>query len=313
MTAAIRCKDLVKTYEGRPPVEAVRGLDLTVDEGECFGLLGPNGAGKTTTIEIIEGLLAPTSGEVQVLGRSWGENDDDIKQRIGISFQETKLSDKLTVAETLGLFRSFYRCGIEPDEAMRQVTLEEKATTWISKLSGGQRQRLAVACALVGAPELLFLDEPTTGLDPQSRRQLWEIIRSFKAQGRTVLLTTHYMDEAERLCDRVAIVDQGRVIALGTPRELILSLGGEHVIEFALDDAGLEARVDPNRFADLPAVSSVHAENGHIVLSVTEPHLSLPALLHRVDGMDRQLTNLSTRHASLEDVFVTLTGRHLTD
>lgn len=313
MTAAIRCKDLVKTYEGRPPVEAVRGLDLTVDEGECFGLLGPNGAGKTTTIEIIEGLLAPTSGEVQVLGRSWGENDDDIKQRIGISFQETKLSDKLTVAETLGLFRSFYRCGIEPDEAMRQVTLEEKAKTWISKLSGGQRQRLAVACALVGAPELLFLDEPTTGLDPQSRRQLWEIIRSFKAQGRTVLLTTHYMDEAERLCDRVAIVDQGRVIALGTPRELILSLGGEHVIEFALDDAGLEARVDPNRFADLPAVSSVHAENGHIVLSVTEPHLSLPALLHRVDGMDRQLTNLSTRHASLEDVFVTLTGRHLTD
>ena len=162
MPPAIRCTNLVKRYDGRPPVEAVRGLDLQVDEGECFGLLGPNGAGKTTTIEIIEGLLTPTSGEVEVLGRRWGEDDDAIRQRIGISLQETKLSDKLSVRETLTLFRSFYATGIEPDEAMQRVSLTEKADAWVGKLSGGQRQRLAVACALIGDPELLMLDEPTT-------------------------------------------------------------------------------------------------------------------------------------------------------
>src|SRR5258707_511213 len=172
MPHAIHCRQLVKRYDARPPVEAVRGLDLLVEEGECFGLLGPNGAGKTTTIEIIEGLLTPTSGQVEVLGRRWGESDDAIRQRIGISLPETKLSDKLTVRETLTLFRSFYATGIEPEEAMRQVSLTEKADAWVVKLSGGQRQRLAVACALIGGPQLLMLDEPTTGLDPQSRRQL---------------------------------------------------------------------------------------------------------------------------------------------
>ncbi len=214
---AIECRNLVKTYDGKPPVEAVRGLDLAIEQGECFGLLGPNGAGKTTTIEIIEGLLDATSGEVEVLGYRWGRQDDEIRQRIGISLQETRLSEKLSVRETLSLFRSFYRQGIEPEQAMARVSLEEKAKSWVKNLSGGQKQRLAVACALVGDPELLFLDEPTTGLDPQSRRQLWEIIRQFREAGRTVLLTTHYMDEAERLCDRVAIVDHGKVIALGTP------------------------------------------------------------------------------------------------
>src|SRR5262249_48607543 len=176
------------------------------------------------TIEIIEGLLTPTSGEVEVLGRRWGQADDDIRQRIGISLQETKLSDKLSVRETLTLFRSFYQAGLEPEEAMQRVSLTEKARAWVVNLSGGQRQRLAVACALIGDPQLLMLDEPTTGLDPQSRRQLWDIIREFRSLGRTVLLTTHYMDEAERLCDRVAIVDQGKVIALGTPAELITRL-----------------------------------------------------------------------------------------
>ena len=229
---AIHCKNLTKRYEAKPPVDAVRGLDLSVEQGECFGLLGPNGAGKTTTIEIIEGLLDATSGEVEVLGFHWGKQDDEIRQRIGISLQETRLSEKLSVQETLTLFRSFYRNGVEPEVVMGRVSLEEKAKSWVRNLSGGQKQRLAVACALVGDPELLFLDEPTTGLDPQSRRQLWEIIREFRQRGRTVLLTTHYMDEAERLCDRVAIIDQGKVIALGTPAELIASLGGEHVIEF---------------------------------------------------------------------------------
>src|SRR5204862_1303755 len=214
MATSIRCTNLFKRYGGKQPVEAVRGLDLTVESGECFGLLGPNGAGKTTTIEILEGLLTATSGDVEVLGCRWGRDDDAIRQRIGISLQETKLSDKLSVRETLTLFRSFYRRGLEPDEAIALVSLAEKATAWVGKLSGGQQQRLAVACALVGDPELLFLDEPTTGLDPQSRRQLWDILRRFRSRGRTTLLTTHYMDEAERLCDRVAVVDHGRVIAL---------------------------------------------------------------------------------------------------
>ena len=312
MTPAIRCNNLVKHYQGRPPVEAVRGLDLTVEVGECFGLLGPNGAGKSTTIEIIEGLVEATSGTVEVLGLRWGERDARIKERIGISLQETRLPEKLLVRETIALFRSFYRTGLEPDEVIRRVSLEEKATARIGKLSGGQRQRLAVACALVGDPELLLLDEPTTGLDPQSRRQLWDLIWDFRSRGRTVLLTTHYMDEAERLCDRVAIVDHGKVIALGAPRELIAGLGGEHVVEFTLGNSGTAA-LEPASLADLPAVRSVRREADHHCLSVTEPHVALPALLNRLQQGGHELASLSTRHASLEDVFVTLTGRHLRD
>jgi ABC-2 type transport system ATP-binding protein len=316
---AIRCANLTKRYDSKPPVEAVRGLDLAVVKGECFGLLGPNGAGKTTTIEILEGLLDATSGEVEVLGFHWGRQDDKIRQRIGISLQETRLSEKLSVMETLRLFRSFYRRGIEPEEAMAQVSLEEKAKSWVRDLSGGQRQRLAVACALVGDPELLFLDEPTTGLDPQSRRQLWDIIRQFRQAGRTVLLTTHYMDEAERLCDRVAIVDLGKVIALDTPRDLIASLGGEHIIEFTVEGdgqllAGERASTTAcEGFLDLPDVSSARAEDGRVSLSVREPHVALPALLARLKTMNCRLTGLTTRHASLEDVFVKLAGRHLAE
>ena len=316
MPPVIRCQNLVKTYEGRPPVEAVRGLDLEVAEGECFGLLGPNGAGKTTTIEIMEGLLAPTSGSVEVLGRQWGKDDDAIRQRIGISFQETKLSEKLSVRETLTLFRSFYERGTHPEAVMEQVELTEKAKSWVGKLSGGQRQRLAVACALVGDPALLFLDEPTTGLDPKSRRQLWEIIRRYRQQGRTILLTTHYLDEAERLCDHVAIVDRGKVIAQGTPRELIVSLGGEHVIEFTLGDSSngdCQVSGDLELFSRLPAVQSVHTDHGRICLSVGEPHRTLPALLNTLEEHRWPLSSLSTRHASLEDVFVKLAGRHLDD
>jgi ABC-2 type transport system ATP-binding protein len=310
MTYAIRCSGLYKRYEGRPPVEAVRGLDLEVKAGECFGLLGPNGAGKTTTMEILEGLLEPTAGEVEVLGLHWGQDDDEIKQRIGISLQETRLADKLSVRETLTLFRSFYPTGLSPDEAMRRVSLEEKAAAWVVKLSGGQKQRLAVACALVGDPEVLFLDEPTTGLDPQSRRQLWDVIRAFREQGRTVLLTTHYMDEAERLCDRVAVIDHGKVIALGAPQELIATLGGAHVIDFAVDDA---LPLEANTLADLPSVQAVRGEAGGFTLSVREPHVALPALLDRLETTGHSLAQLTTRHASLEDVFVTLTGRHLRD
>src|SRR5437016_10241811 len=222
MNPAIVCRELRKRYSSRSAsVDAVNGLDLEVYTGECFGLLGPNGAGKTTIIEILEGLLAPTSGDVNVLGQRWGEDDDALRQRLGITLQETRLAEKLTVFETLVLFRSFYRQGAGLEEVIEQVGLVEKRNAYVGKLSGGQKQRLAVACALVGDPELLFLDEPTTGLDPQSRRQLWDVVNAFKARGRTVLLTTHYMDEAERLCDRVAIVYHEKAIALGTPRELI--------------------------------------------------------------------------------------------
>jgi ABC-2 type transport system ATP-binding protein len=313
MPVAIRCQNLVKRYEGKSPVDAVRGLDLTVEAGECFGLLGPNGAGKTTTIEIIEGLLEPTSGDVEVLGMKWGKHDEEIRQRIGISLQETKLAEKLSVLETLTLFRSFYRNGPDPEESMRRVSLEEKAAAWVGKLSGGQKQRLAVACALVGNPDLLFLDEPTTGLDPQARRQLWDIIRGFGEEGRTVMLTTHYMDEADKLCDRVAIVDHGKVIALGSPRELIKSLGGEHVIDFSVVNSNGSRPLESSDLSNLPGVQSIRIEDGQISLSVAEAHVTLPPLLGRLQEMKRDLASLTTRHASLEDVFVALTGRHLRD
>jgi ABC-2 type transport system ATP-binding protein len=309
MTAAIVCRDLHKRYPAKPaPVDAVNGLDLEVATGECFGLLGPNGAGKTTTIEILEGLLAPTSGTVKVLGMRWGQDDQPLRERLGISLQETRLAEKLTVLETLTLFRSFYREGIDPTQALTEVALNDKADAYVGRLSGGQRQRLAVACALVGDPELLFMDEPTTGLDPQSRRQLWDILRGFRAQGRTILLTTHYMDEAERLCDRVAIVDHGKVIALGSPAELIAQLGGEHLIEFVVNNG---AKLDYQSLRSLAGVVGVRCEEDACILAVTAPHVTLPALLERLRQEELALTRLTTRHASLEDVFVTLTGRHL--
>src|SRR5678816_2601729 len=258
-------------------VVAVDGLDLEVHSGECFGLLGPNGAGKTTTIEILEGLNVPDAGEVRVLGERWGTgggHDRALRQRLGVQLQETKLTDKLSVKETVTLFRSFYDRGPEPDDVIRRVQLEEKAEAWVVKLSGGQRQRLSVACALVNDPDLLFLDEPTTGLDPQSRRQLWELIEDFKRSGRTVLLTTHYMDEAERLCDRVAVVDHGKIIALGTPAELIASLGAEHIVEFRV-----EGEPDLEAIGRLPGVTAVRREGPGFALIVREPHLEVPALL----------------------------------
>jgi ABC-2 type transport system ATP-binding protein len=312
MPHAIRVRGLVKTYPGRPPVEAVCGLDLDVNSGECFGLLGPNGAGKTTTLEIVEGLLEPTAGEVEVLGMRWGANDDAIRRRIGISLQETRLSDKLTVYETVALFRSFYSTGLAPEEAIARVSLEEKARSYVDKLSGGQRQRLAVATALVGEPELLFLDEPTTGLDPQSRRQLWDVVRAQKERGRTVVVTTHYMDEAERLCDRVAVIDHGKVIALGSPAELIARVGGEHVIDL---DIAPDSPVRPTTadLAALPTVNSVREDGARVTLTAAEPHRALPALLDLLRTAGAKIAGLTTRTATLEDVFVTLTGRHLRD
>jgi ABC-2 type transport system ATP-binding protein len=311
MTSAIRCEQLVKTYPGKPPVEAVRGIDFEVKVGECYGVLGPNGAGKTTTIEILEGLLPATSGEAEVLGMHWGKDSHSIRERIGVSLQETKLSDRLSVGETLNLFRSFYASGIEPSEAMRRVSLEAKEKAWIKTLSGGQKQRLAVATALVGDPELIFLDEPTTGLDPSSRRQLWEIISTFKKEGKTVLLTTHYMEEAERLCDRVAIFDAGKIIAEGTPGQLIRSIGAEHVIEFSVDRN--HDSFDDSIIRSIPTVDQVDKNETEFRLTVGQPHVVLPALIAGLAAQGIALSSLTTRHASLEDVFVNLTGRHLVE
>jgi ABC-2 type transport system ATP-binding protein len=304
---AIQCRDLRKTYDGK--LEAVRGLNLEIQAGECFGLLGPNGAGKTTTIEILEGLLQPTSGQVTILGHSWETHSRELREWLGISLQETRLSEKLSVRETIELFASFYRHPRSSAEVIEELQLTEKADAWVGKLSGGQRQRLAVATALVGNPKILFLDEPTTGLDPQSRRQLWEIVRTFLRQGGTVLLTTHYMDEAERLCDRLAIIDHGEVIAEGTPSDLIERLGGHHVVEFAVSGNGDVESLD--RWKALPGVDSVRHEDDIVCLNVREPHNTIPALLDMVRMQNSQLLHLSTRQASLEDVFVHLTGRHL--
>src|SRR5262245_36446016 len=256
---ALRVRDLRKRYKD---VVAVDGIALDVAGGECFGLLGPNGAGKTTTIEICEGLTAPDSGDVEVLGLRWATDAHRIRQRLGIQLQETQLSDKLTIPETLRLFRSFYACGPSPDEVIALVHLEEKRHARIAALSGGQKQRLALACALVGDPELLFLDEPTTGLDPQARRQLWNLIEDFKRLGRTIVLTTHYMEEAERLCNRVAIVDHGKVIALGTPAQLVASVGAGHLIEFAAGEAA--SRIDLASLGRIEGVRSARAQNGSV-------------------------------------------------
>jgi ABC-2 type transport system ATP-binding protein len=305
---ALSVRGLRKVYRD---VVAVDGLDLEVRRGECLGLLGPNGAGKTTTIEICEGLLAPDAGTVEVLGRGWARDARALRERLGIQLQETQLSDKLTVEETVRLFRSFYAAGPTVDEVIARVQLQEKRRSRVGQLSGGQKQRVALAGALVGDPELLFLDEPTTGLDPQARRQLWELVEELRASGRTIMLTTHYMDEAERLCDRVAIVDHGRVIALGTPRELIRSIGSEQLVEFA--PAPGAPALDPADLARLPGVRSAAREDGLYRLQADALHEAVPALLATLERAGVGLAQLRTHSATLEDVFVALTGRHLRD
>jgi ABC-2 type transport system ATP-binding protein len=305
---ALVLRNLRKTYAD---VVAVDGVDLEAARGECLGLLGPNGAGKTTTIEICEGLTVPDSGTVELLGMSWGKHAKALRQRIGIQLQETQFAEKLTVAETIALFRSFYHRGPEVAEVIALVQLEEKRNSRVGGLSGGQKQRLAMACALVGEPDLLFLDEPTTGLDPQARRQLWDLVDRLKSSGRTIILTTHYMDEAERLCDNVAIIDHGRIIARGTPRELIASLGADHVVEFALEPN--DGVMPLEQLRSLDGVLAVRQEAGRILLSVSELHRSVPALLDQVARFGVSLSELRTHSATLEDVFVSMTGRHLRD
>jgi ABC-2 type transport system ATP-binding protein len=248
---------------------------------------------------------------VEVLGLTWAAHAGELRQRLGIQLQDTQLSDKLSVTETLRLFRSFFRQGPEVGEVIARVQLCEKAASRVGGLSGGQKQRLALACALVGDPDFLFLDEPTTGLDPQARRQLWELIERFRASGGTILLTTHYMDEAERLCDRVAIMDRGKTIAEGTPRELIASIGGEHRLEFSAGDSA--AGLDLAALSRIDGVRDVRLEQSTVRMMATELHLAVPALLDELRRQNVPLTELRTHSASLEDVFVGLTGRRLRD
>jgi ABC-2 type transport system ATP-binding protein len=305
--SALRVSGLRKRYKD---VVAVDGIDLEVRAGECFGLVGPNGAGKTTTIEICEGLTARDAGDVDVLGMRWETDAPALRQRLGIQLQETQLTDKLTVLETLRLFRSFYRQGSTPETVIALVQLQEKRDARIATLSGGQKQRLALACALVGDPELLFLDEPTTGLDPQARRQLWDLIGEFRRTGRTTLLTTHYMEEAERLCDRVAIVDRGKVIAMDTPDRLVASIGAGHVVEFPADST---VAVDLEAFRRVDGVRDARMEDGTVRVQVKDLQRVLPPLLEEVRRQQIPLAELRTHSATLEDVFVFLTGRHVRD
>lgn len=302
--AAVRCRGLVKHYPG---VQAVNGIDLEIGTGECFGLLGPNGAGKTTTVEMMEGLTAPTEGDVEVLGRRWGRGQDAaLRQRLGIALQETQLSDLLTVAETVRLFRSFYERGRRVEDAISIMALGEKRHARVGKLSGGQRQRLALACALVGDPELLFLDEPTTGLDPQARLAIWEVVETFKRNGGTIVLTTHYMEEAARLCDRLAIIDHGRIIAEDTPAALVASLGANQIVEVQVEGsvqaAGLEG---------VPGVVGHHRKGNTHVLTVEDLAACLPALLAEIERQGARLERLTSHEPTLEDVFVQRTGRAL--
>ena len=320
-TPAVVCRGLRKVYDGKhglfrkpsPAVVAVDGLDLLIERGECFGLLGPNGSGKTTTVEMLEGLLSPTAGDVELLGLRWKSDEENLRERVGVALQETHLPEKLMVEELLTLFRSFYRKPRSLAQVLADVELEEKRRAWVGKLSGGQRQRLAIACAMVGEPEVLFLDEPTTGLDPQSRRQVWGLVAAYRARGGTVVLTTHYMEEAERLCDRVAIVDHGKLVRQGTPAELIAALPGDHVIELEIEKTAV-AGPEAEELRGLPSVAEAHlSAEGAWSLAVREPERAVAAVLALVERKGCTLGRLGTRKASLEDVFVALTGRHLRD
>jgi ABC-2 type transport system ATP-binding protein len=319
---AVACRGLRKIYDGKhgflrrrsPPVTAVDGLDISIRRGECFGLLGPNGSGKTTTVEMLEGLLVPTAGEVELLGLCWKSHEALLRERVGVALQETHLPEKQTVEELLTLFRSFYRRPRPLEDLLADVELEEKRRAWVGKLSGGQRQRLAIACAMVGEPEVLFLDEPTTGLDPQSRRQVWGLVAAYRVRGGTVVLTTHYMEEAERLCDRVAIVDHGKLVRLGTPAELVAALPGDHVVELELEKSNAGTAITGDELRVLPGIAEAHlTAEGAWSLAVSEAEHAAAAVLALAERKGLVLARLTTRRASLEDVFVALTGRHLRD
>jgi ABC-2 type transport system ATP-binding protein len=299
----IRVRGLRKQF---PKVLAVAGVDLSVTKGEVFGLLGPNGAGKTTTLEMIEGLTPADAGTIEISGLNWRQNAPEIRALIGVQLQATSLYNKITPREALDLFGSYYPKRLDTDELLDLVQLKDKADSYHVTLSGGQAQRLALALALVNDPEVIFLDEPTAGLDPQGRRSLWEVVRKMKAEGRTTMLTTHYMDEAEALCDRLAILDHGRVLRVGTPAELIASLGIPSVVELTFEGAA----PDPSAFAArLGAL--VEARGDVWEIPTPDPKALLPKLLTAIDAERLVYSQVHVRRATLEDVFLQLTGRSL--
>ena len=306
---AVSARGLVKRYGD---LTAVDKIDLEVKRGTCLGVLGPNGAGKTTTIEILEGLKVPDEGEVTVLGRSWDSDPRAIQERIGVQLQETDFQDKLKVYELLRLFQSFYSECADLEEVIETIGLTEKRDAYVKNLSGGQRQRLSVGCALLNRPEILFLDEPTTGLDPQARRRVWDVIESFKADGGTVLLTTHYMEEAERLADDLIIIDRGRVIARGSPAAIISSLQAESVVRFTVAGDGGSTLSD-DELRGLDGVHELRYEGAAVVLSVTHTQSVIAGLFDLVKTRGLRLSDLHTHRPTLEDVFVSLTGKHLRD
>ncbi len=305
---AIALKNVGKTFGS---TVAVDSLSFEARAGSCLGLLGPNGAGKSTAINMMVGLETPDSGSIEVLGRSWQRDAQALREVIGVQLQETQLFEKLTVRELLSLFRSFYHNGHSPEAIIDLIGLQAKADTHCKALSGGQRQRLALGCALVGKPRILFLDEPTTGLDPQSRRRVWEVVEQVRAEGGTIVLTTHYMDEAQRLCDDLVIVDRGQAIACGAPATLIERLAGSSVMEVTLD-SGLEG-LDLEAVAALPGIAGAEAVAGRLRLRVDTMELALPALLEHLRAQQLSAVALETHQATLEDVFVQLTGRQLRD
>ena len=301
----LQVENLVKGYGD---VKAVRGVSFSVEEGEVFGLLGPNGAGKTTTVEILEGLRTPDSGRVSVCGLDPQKSPQELKHEIGAALQSTSLPDKLRVMEALRLFSSFYRRHRSPEELIKRFGLEEKRNTFYSQLSGGQKQRLALAMALVNDPKVLFFDEPTSGLDPQVRREIYDIIEELRREKKTILMTTHYIEEAERLCDRVAIVDHGQVIAIGTPRELKARSGDKTRIEVRL--AKPEAESD---LKGLEGVSDCRTVDGMYVLQCQRPPQAIVSLVKHLESQGNELVGLEIATPSLEDVFIELTGRRLRD
>ncbi|MFK7961099.1 MAG: ABC transporter ATP-binding protein [Phycisphaerales bacterium] len=306
---AVLVRGLVKRFGD---LTAVDGIDFEVRRGRCMGVLGPNGAGKTTTIEILEGLTVPDAGTVRVLGRAWDDDARAIQERIGVQLQETDFQDKLRVSEILNLFSSFYADTVPVDEIVAQIGLTDKRRALVKTLSGGQKQRLAVGCALLNRPEVLFLDEPTTGLDPQARRLLWDVVESFKAAGGTVMLTTHYMEEAERLADDLIVVDTGRIIARGTPAEIIASLGAESLVHVSFVGEAPD-EVEAAALLAIDGVESTRMEGEAIVLIVTRTQAAIAGLFQHLATTGRELSDLRTTRPTLEDVFVALTGKQLRD
>jgi len=301
--SALRIRGLRKAF---PKVLAVAGVDLDVARGEVFGLLGPNGAGKTTTLEIIEGLTEADAGDIEILGLNWARNGKEIRSRIGVQLQSTSLFNKITPREALELYGSYYPKCRSASELLDLVQLQEKADAYHITLSGGQQQRLALALALVNDPELVFLDEPTTGLDPQARRSLWDVVRKMKGEGRTVVLTTHYMDEAEALCDRLAIMDHGQVIATGTPASLIADLAIPSVVELTFEGAA----PDPAAFATRLG-QGVERRADLWEIPTPDPKTLLPRLLETAEAAGLPYQQVHVRRATLEDVFLHRTGRSL--